>query len=194
MTTVCFFDRQLSVARRLGYEGDGNQPIEHMMKDFFRVTRRVSEPRIRCCFSCLREAILALTEDENHARSMIFPAARHSLIDLRDDTLFIREPQAISAHVLYHGAQQHHHRHLLNDVCAICATPAVISPSRCAYIPEARTLFPSMLRHQERQVAGCCRCIATAYCGPICRSGRISSARCSSTCFTPTPSMDTPSG
>ncbi len=87
------FDRQLKVANLLGYQGEGNTPVETLMRRFFQTMHRVCE---------LNEIVMQLLEER------IFPQkikkgefynqyfiVRGSLIDVFDRDIFIKRPQTI---------------------------------------------------------------------------------------------------
>lgn len=85
------FDRQLQLSEQLGYTGEGNQPVEAMMKIFFQATQSISQ---------LSQLLLASFEQE-HLISLQKNSEKYPLDELfflRDHTIFCQNPRIFTHH------------------------------------------------------------------------------------------------
>lgn len=87
------FDRQQKVAQSLGYTGEGNDPVESLMKRFYQTLHRVLELN-EICMQLLAEKIYAARTTNSKVFNQYF-LIRDSLIDVIDPQIFISKPQTI---------------------------------------------------------------------------------------------------
>ncbi|OSM53112.1 protein-PII uridylyltransferase, partial [Aeromonas salmonicida subsp. salmonicida] len=138
------FDRQRTVAQMLGFEGEGNSPVEQMMKRFYQTVRRVSELN-EMLLQLFDEAILGNTAMDVRRLCDEFQL-RGRLIDAVDSELFGREPAAILR--LFYQIAQH------PEIAGIhSATLRQLREARRKLncwlqdLPDCRRLFMALLRH-----------------------------------------------
>tara|TARA_R110001583_G_scaffold26571_4_gene95789 strand:- start:33667 stop:36276 length:2610 start_codon:yes stop_codon:yes gene_type:complete len=138
------FDFQNEVASLLGYKGEGNQAIEHMMKDFYQTIHRVKELN-EMLLQYFDEAILDNLNQHIERIDEHFQL-RGNMIELKTLTLFSDRPEMILQLFL----------HIAKDPRIIDIYSPTIRELREARrcltqwlqnIPECRTIFLEILKH-----------------------------------------------
>ncbi|NQZ50499.1 MAG: nucleotidyltransferase domain-containing protein, partial [Moritella sp.] len=138
------FDRQTTVAKALGYSGEGNQAVETMMKQFYQTIRRVTELN-EMLLQLFNQAILGHVGMDVRNITADFQL-RGSLIDTTSTDLFTRRPSAI-IELFYHIADNEH----ITGIYA--ATIRELRDARRKLtmwledIPECREQFMQLLKH-----------------------------------------------
>lgn len=86
------FERQLSIARLLGYHGSGNAPVEQMMKDYYRVVHNVNELN-QMLIQVFSESLFNQHNTITHFNHDY--QLKNNSIDLLNPGLFIQQPEKI---------------------------------------------------------------------------------------------------
>ncbi len=139
------FAYQAKVAKNLGFSGEKNQPVEKMMKEFYRTLRRISE---------LNRMLIKLF-DQAIVNKGVLPKAevisddfqrRGELIEARKPALFQARPDTILDMFL----------HIASDATIVGVAPATMRQLRTARrrlnrflvtLPMARDKFMLLMRH-----------------------------------------------
>lgn len=87
------FDRQLAVAKTMGYEGDYNEPVEKLMKEFFLTIRSITELN-EMLLQLFNEAILGNSAMDVKQINENF-ILRGTLIESVQTNLFIQHPEQL---------------------------------------------------------------------------------------------------
>ncbi|WP_040889866.1 bifunctional uridylyltransferase/uridylyl-removing protein GlnD [Vibrio ezurae] len=139
------FAYQAKVAENLGFTGEKNQPVERMMKEFYRTLRRIIE---------LNKMLLKLFDQAILNQGKLVPAEiinedfqrRGHLIEARKPALFQARPDTILDMFI----------HIANDSTITGVAPPTLRQLRTARrrlnrflhdIPEAREKFMLLVRH-----------------------------------------------
>jgi [protein-PII] uridylyltransferase len=139
------FAHQANVAALLGFTGEGNRPVETMMKEFYRTLRRVAELN-KMLLKLFDQAILNNgIEDDPEIINDDFQR-RGKLIEARKPALFQARPETIISMLI----------HVANDSTIEGVAPATMRQLRTARrrlnkflheLPEAREQFMALVRH-----------------------------------------------
>ncbi|MGL6351712.1 MAG: bifunctional uridylyltransferase/uridylyl-removing protein GlnD [Aeromonas sp.] len=138
------FDRQRIVAQMLGFEGEGNAPIEQMMKRFYQTVRQVAELN-EMLLQLFDEAILGNSAMDVRRLCDAFQLRGH-LIDAVDAQLFTQEPTAI-LRLFYQMAQHPEIRGIHSATLRQWREARRTLSSSLQDLPDCRRLFMALLRH-----------------------------------------------
>ena len=140
------FDRQRAVATSLGFAGEGNAPIEQMMKQFYQTVRHVQELN-EMLLQLFDEAILGHIAMDVRNLTPEF-RLRGTLIDVIDPALFIRQPAAI-LRLFYHIAQHTEITGIYSSTLRLLRDARRDLPGFLCDDPQCRRFFMMLMRHHQ---------------------------------------------
>ncbi|MGB5854695.1 MAG: bifunctional uridylyltransferase/uridylyl-removing protein GlnD [Oceanisphaera sp.] len=140
------FDRQRAVATTLGFAGEGNEPIEQMMKRFYQTVRRVSELN-EMLLQLFDEAILGHIAMDVTTLTPEF-RLRGTLIDAIHPNLFIDKPAAI-LRLFYQIAAQPHITGIYSSTLRELRDARRLLPNFLCDQADCRQVFMMIMRHHE---------------------------------------------